>query len=81
MQGIAALIDDFNKRKQQIYFYQPCASVVEVFKGANMEEFIHACNQAELSSLLSKGTKRNVSQEYDVKIEDVREASRLVCSP
>ncbi|KAL0278308.1 UNVERIFIED_CONTAM: hypothetical protein PYX00_000163 [Menopon gallinae] len=80
--GIAALIDDFNKRKQPIYFYQPCASVVEVFKGANMEEFIHACNQEELDSLLSsKSTKRNLCEEYDVKIEDVREASRLVNTP
>ena len=51
-QGIAALIDDFNKRKQPIYFYNPQPSVVAVFKGASLEEFVHICSQEELDFIL-----------------------------
>ncbi|XP_067006365.1 sodium-independent sulfate anion transporter [Anabrus simplex] len=50
--GIAALIEDFNKRKQPIYFYNPHPSVVAVFKGANLEEFVHICSQEELDNIL-----------------------------
>lgn len=50
--GIAALIDDFNKRQQPIYFLNPHPSVVSVFKGANLEEFIHICSPEELERTL-----------------------------
>ncbi|XP_069685809.1 sodium-independent sulfate anion transporter isoform X3 [Periplaneta americana] len=51
--GIAALIDDFNKRKQPIYFYNPRPSVVAVFKGASLEEFVHFRSQDELDFILN----------------------------
>jgi sodium-independent sulfate anion transporter 11 len=51
-QGIAALIEDFNKRKQPIYFYNPRPSVVSVFKGASLEEFVHFRTQDELEFIL-----------------------------
>lgn len=50
--GIAALIEDFNKRKQPIYFYNPRPSVVSVFKGASLEEFVHFRTQDELEFIL-----------------------------
>ncbi|GFG36223.1 hypothetical protein Cfor_11304, partial [Coptotermes formosanus] len=50
--GIAALIEDFNKRKQPIYFYNPHPSVVSVFKGASLEEFVHFRTQDELEFIL-----------------------------
>ncbi|XP_033609062.1 sodium-independent sulfate anion transporter isoform X4 [Cryptotermes secundus] len=50
--GIAALIEDFNKRKQPIYFYNPQPSVISVFKGASLEEFVHFCSQEELDFIL-----------------------------
>ncbi|CAG2055161.1 unnamed protein product [Timema podura] len=50
--GIAALIDDFHKRKQPIYFYNPSPEVVSVFKGANLEEFVHIRSEEELDFIL-----------------------------
>lgn len=56
--GIAALIDDFNKRKQPIYFYNPNPNVVAVFKGANLEEFIEICSPEELEQMLQGSSNR-----------------------
>ncbi|KAK6643064.1 hypothetical protein RUM43_004567 [Polyplax serrata] len=75
--GIAALIDDFNRRKQPIYFYQPCAAVITVFKGVKTDEFIHVCSQEELDYLLlSKLEKKK--DEFNMNIDDIKEASRLL---
>ncbi|EEB10996.1 sulfate transporter, putative [Pediculus humanus corporis] len=76
--GIAALIDDFKKRKQSIYFYQPCATVVSVFKGANIEEFVHVCNQEELDYLLADKHETTKKDDYGLNIDDVKEASKLL---
>jgi len=53
------LIEDFNKRKQPIYFYNPRPSVVAVFKGASLEEFIHFRSQDELEFILQCKYSRN----------------------
>ena len=51
-QGIAALIGEFNNRKQALYFYNPRADVVAVLKGACGEDFQYVSTQEELSYLL-----------------------------
>lgn len=70
------MIEDFNKRKQPIYFYQPCANVVSVFKGA-IEEFVNVCSQEELDFLLV-GKNDAGKEEYGLNMDDVKEASRLL---
>lgn len=50
--GIAALIDDFNKRKQPLFFYNPRADVVAVFKGAALDDFQHITSEEELNLIL-----------------------------
>lgn len=50
--GIAALIDDFNKRKQMIYFFRPREDVIAVFKGAALEEFQYVSTHGELDYIL-----------------------------
>ncbi|XP_059477481.1 sodium-independent sulfate anion transporter-like [Neocloeon triangulifer] len=52
--GIAALIEDFKRRKQPIYFYNLRPGVIEVFKGASLEEFIHFCDEDELENYISR---------------------------
>lgn len=50
--GIAALIDDFNKRKQMIYFFRPRDDVIAVFKGAALEDFQYVTTHSELDYIL-----------------------------
>ncbi|KAF4519538.1 hypothetical protein B566_EDAN009441 [Ephemera danica] len=50
--GIAALIEDFKRRKQPIYFYNLRPSVVTVFKGASLEDFVNFCDEDELDNYL-----------------------------
>ncbi|XP_065341247.1 sodium-independent sulfate anion transporter-like [Cloeon dipterum] len=52
--GIAALIDDFKRRSQPIYFYNLRPGVIEVFKGASLEEFIHFGDEDELDEYITK---------------------------
>ncbi|KOX79687.1 Sodium-independent sulfate anion transporter [Melipona quadrifasciata] len=51
--GIATLINEFNNRKQGLYFYNPRSDVIAVLKGACGEEFQYISTQDELSYLLS----------------------------
>lgn len=53
MQGIKTLINEFNSRKQALYFYNPRSDVVTVLKGACGDEFQYVSTQEELSYLLS----------------------------
>ncbi|XP_057324323.1 sodium-independent sulfate anion transporter-like [Microplitis mediator] len=50
--GIAALIGEFNTRKQGLYFFNPRSDVVAVLRGACGEDFQHVSTQEELSYLL-----------------------------
>lgn len=52
LQGIAALISEFNSRKQGLYFYNPRTDVVAVLKGACGEDFQYVSTREELSYLL-----------------------------
>ncbi|XP_043478598.1 sodium-independent sulfate anion transporter-like [Leptopilina heterotoma] len=60
--GIAALISEFNSRKQGLYFYNPRSDVVAVLRGACGEEFQHVSTDDELSYLLNTSRDKN-SQE------------------
>lgn len=51
-QGIAALISEFNGRKQALYFYNPRSDVVAVLKGACGEEFQYVSTREELTYVL-----------------------------
>ncbi|KAJ9579480.1 hypothetical protein L9F63_024412, partial [Diploptera punctata] len=73
--GIAALIEDFNKRKQPIYFYNPQPSVVAVFKGASLEEFVHFCSQEELDFILQSSSS---SKNYEPTKETLLEHKAVV---
>ncbi|GLG95334.1 Sodium-independent sulfate anion transporter [Gryllus bimaculatus] len=77
--GIAALIDDFSKRKQPIYFYNPHPNVLAVFKGANLEEFVEICNPEELEQMLQapRGDNDVTSDTGDVRMRnfDLREVT------
>jgi len=48
-------MDDFKRRKQPLYFYNLRPSVIDVFKGAKMEEFVHFCDEDELDNYITKG--------------------------
>lgn len=50
--GIAALIGEFNTRKQGLYFFNPRSDVVTVLRGACGEDFQYVSTQEELSYLL-----------------------------
>lgn len=51
--GIAALADDFAKRKQLLVFYNPRSTVVDVFKGASINSFTYVTGSSELDRLLN----------------------------
>uniref|UniRef100_A0A1B6CML3 SLC26A/SulP transporter domain-containing protein n=1 Tax=Clastoptera arizonana TaxID=38151 RepID=A0A1B6CML3_9HEMI len=55
--GIAALIEDFNRRKQPLYFCNPRPSVLSVLKGVCLEDFVYACTQHELDYILQETPK------------------------
>lgn len=58
-QGMAALIGEFNRRQQGLYFYNPRADVIAVLRGACGEDFQHVSTEEELSYLLySSGGKK-----------------------
>ncbi|XP_015596315.1 sodium-independent sulfate anion transporter [Cephus cinctus] len=50
--GIAALINEYNNRKQGLYFYNPRCDVVSVLRGACGENFQYVSTHEELSYLL-----------------------------
>lgn len=58
--GVAALIQEFNDRKQPIYFFRPRQDVLAVFKGAGLDTFQHVASHDELETLLS-GNNLNIS--------------------
>ncbi|XP_021913078.1 sodium-independent sulfate anion transporter isoform X3 [Zootermopsis nevadensis] len=72
--GIAALIEDFNKRKQPIYFYNTRPSVIAVFKGASLEEFVHFRSEDELDFILQSFSNNH----HLPKRTEVEERSLLV---
>jgi solute carrier family 26 (sodium-independent sulfate anion transporter), member 11 len=49
------LIDDFKRRKQPLYFYRLRPSVIDVFKGAKIEDFVHFCDENELENYVESG--------------------------
>ncbi|RZF31960.1 hypothetical protein LSTR_LSTR012430 [Laodelphax striatellus] len=67
--GIAALIKDFNQRKQPIYFYNPKPSVVAVLKGVCLDYFIHLQTREELYRVL---------EEHQLQKEKLKDESRAV---
>ncbi|KAG8306811.1 hypothetical protein J6590_038752 [Homalodisca vitripennis] len=67
--GIAALIDDFNRRKQPIYFYNPRPSVLTVLKGVCLEDFVHVCTQDELDYIVEANVKATVVSDDGYKVE------------
>ncbi|XP_049853757.1 sodium-independent sulfate anion transporter-like [Schistocerca gregaria] len=73
--GIAALIEDFNKRKQPIYFLNPHPDVVSVFKGASLEEFVHICSAEELEQNLKVNNEEFTGEEVKMNGFDLKEVS------
>lgn len=59
---MAALIDEFNHRKQALYFYNPRAEVVAVLRGACGEEFQQVSTREELSYLLEPRLGKRVGR-------------------
>ncbi|XP_063995846.1 sodium-independent sulfate anion transporter-like [Diachasmimorpha longicaudata] len=57
--GIAALIEEFNMRKQGLYFFNPRSDVVAVLRGACGEDFQHVATQEELSYLLYRNRDKS----------------------
>ncbi|XP_044731864.1 sodium-independent sulfate anion transporter [Chrysoperla carnea] len=64
--GIAALIDDFNKRKQMIYFFRPRDDVIAVFKGAALEDFQYVTTHSELDYILY--SKKTEAKDEEMKL-------------
>ncbi|CAD1470177.1 unnamed protein product [Heterotrigona itama] len=64
--GIATLINEFNNRKQGLYFYNPRSDVIAVLKGACGEEFQYISTQDELSYLLSTHQDKTSQQLLEV---------------
>ncbi|XP_039275801.1 sodium-independent sulfate anion transporter [Nilaparvata lugens] len=67
--GIAALIKDFNQRKQPIYFYNPKPSVLAVLKGVCLDYFIHLQTKEELYRVL---------EEHKLQKDKLQDESRAV---
>jgi len=51
-QGIAMLVDDFNKRKQRLIFYKCRSPVLSVLHGAGLNDFEHVGSPQELEATL-----------------------------
>ncbi|XP_043507117.1 sodium-independent sulfate anion transporter [Frieseomelitta varia] len=64
--GIATLINEFNNRKQGLYFYNPRSDVIAVLKGACGEEFQYISTQDELSYLLSTHQDKTSQQLLEI---------------
>ncbi|CAK9817234.1 Sodium-independent sulfate anion transporter [Anthophora quadrimaculata] len=64
--GIATLINEFNSRRQGLYFYNPRADVIAVLKGACGEEFQYISTQDELSYLLSTHQDKTSQQLLEI---------------
>ncbi|XP_076679781.1 sodium-independent sulfate anion transporter isoform X2 [Andrena cerasifolii] len=64
--GIATLINEFNNRKQGLYFYNPRSDVVAVLKGACGEELQYISTQEELSYLLSTHQDKTSQQLLEI---------------
>ncbi|KAJ8667345.1 hypothetical protein QAD02_009007 [Eretmocerus hayati] len=64
--GIAALISEFNSRKQGLYFYNPRSDVVAVLKGACEEDFQHVSTSEELSYLLHHTREKSSNQLLEI---------------
>ncbi|XP_014233001.1 sodium-independent sulfate anion transporter [Trichogramma pretiosum] len=76
--GIAALIMEFNSRKQGLYFYNPRCDVVAVLRGACGDDFQYVSTSDELAHLLHSATDRGSSHqllEIEREIVDDRLAS------
>ncbi|XP_033336483.1 sodium-independent sulfate anion transporter isoform X1 [Megalopta genalis] len=65
-EGIAKLINEFNNRKQGLYFYNPRSDVVAVLKGICGEEFQYISTQEELSYLLSSHQEKTSQQLVEI---------------
>lgn len=66
---MAALIGEFNRRQQGLYFYNPRADVIAVLRGACGEDFQHVSTEEELSYLLySSGGKKLNSTNFCSKV-------------
>ncbi|XP_029039360.2 sodium-independent sulfate anion transporter [Osmia bicornis bicornis] len=64
--GIAMLINEFNARKQGLYFYNPRSDVIAVLKGACGEEFQYISTEDELSYLLSTYQDKSSQQLLEI---------------
>ncbi|XP_001607795.1 sodium-independent sulfate anion transporter [Nasonia vitripennis] len=64
--GIAALISEFNSRKQGLYFYNPRSDVVAVLKGACGEDFQYVSTREELSYLLQSTREKSSHQLLEI---------------
>ncbi|XP_017785037.1 PREDICTED: sodium-independent sulfate anion transporter [Nicrophorus vespilloides] len=50
--GIAAMIQEFSSRKQLLYFLNPREEVLNVFRGASLEDFRHINSITDLEKLI-----------------------------
>lgn len=76
--GIAALIDEFNTRKQGLYFFNPRSDVVAVLRGACGEDFQHVSTQDELSYILYRSgdkSSRQLPSKIDLNNDTLSHAS------
>ncbi|XP_003708291.1 sodium-independent sulfate anion transporter [Megachile rotundata] len=64
--GIATLINEFNSRKQALYFYNPRSDVIAVLKGACGEEFQYISTQDELSYMLTTCQDKSSQQLLEI---------------
>ncbi|XP_076292343.1 sodium-independent sulfate anion transporter [Lasioglossum baleicum] len=64
--GIATLINEFNSRKQGLYFYNPRSDVITVLKGTCGEEFQYISTQEELSYFLSTHQEKTSQQLLEI---------------
>ncbi|XP_011502218.1 PREDICTED: sodium-independent sulfate anion transporter [Ceratosolen solmsi marchali] len=64
--GIAALISEFDNRKQGLYFYNPRSDVVAVLKGACGEDFQYVSTHEELSYLLHTTREKSSHQLLEI---------------
>ncbi|XP_034936756.1 sodium-independent sulfate anion transporter-like [Chelonus insularis] len=72
--GIAALIGEFNTRKQGLYFFNPRSDVVAVLRGACGEDFQYVSTQEELSYLLYRSRDKSTRNLSTLKRDHSNEA-------
>uniref|UniRef100_A0A8D8SWT0 Sodium-independent sulfate anion transporter n=1 Tax=Cacopsylla melanoneura TaxID=428564 RepID=A0A8D8SWT0_9HEMI len=71
--GVSALILDFSKRGQGLFFYNPRPTVVSVLRGVCSDDFVYVSSETELYELI-----RNRAKYAELKSNDTTQSSKVI---